>query len=572
MSAGWDAALAELRAEYLAEAPGRLTRGNEALARLAGGQPEAAADLRRVFHGFAGSGRTYGFGRVSELGLEGEALADQWPPADEDGGLARAAQLLALLGQDLGGGAAPERPPDGPCAEREAGAGQPWPAPAPGQWSAGEVLVVEDDPAALQALCVALDHEGYAVRAARSLACATAELGRGLPDALVADVILPDGEVFGLVERLRERPDTEDLPVLLQSVQASLVDRVEAIRCGADAFFPKPVEHEAVVRRLQVLLQRHAGEPARVLSVEDDPVQASFLRGVLEPAGYAFRWCAEPSEVEAALADFQPDLVLMDGLLPGVSGYDLARALRLDERHALLPVVFLTTQCRTRDRLASTRAFATDHLLKPVTPAGLLTTVAARLEQARLLRSLMERDGLTGLLTHGALFERAAGVAAEARRSGEPAAWILMDLDHFKSVNDHHGHAVGDRVLRALAALLRRRLRQSDVLGRYGGEEFAAVLRGIDLQDAVRLAERLRQEFADLRHEGRDGAPFRVTLSAGVAALRPHEGAGAWCQRADEGLYRAKAAGRDRVEAGAAEGAGLSPRGPAAPGGRDRAA
>lgn len=220
MSAGWDAALAELRAEYLAEAPGRLTRGNEALARLAGGQPEAAADLRRVFHGFAGSGRTYGFGRVSELGLEGEALADQWPPADEDGGLARAAQLLALLGQDLGGGAAPERPPDGPCAEREAGAGQPWPAPAPGQWSAGEVLVVEDDPAALQALCVALDHEGYAVRAARSLACATAELGRGLPDALVADVILPDGEVFGLVERLRERPDTEDLPVLLQSVQA----------------------------------------------------------------------------------------------------------------------------------------------------------------------------------------------------------------------------------------------------------------------------------------------------------------------------------------------------------------
>ena len=539
MSADWDAALAGLRAEYLAEAPGRLARGNEALARLEAGQREAAADLRRVFHGFAGSGSTYGFPRVTELGLQGEALADTWPDRDQAAALARAAQLLAQLGNELLGRAAPELAAP-PAAARE---------PEPAR-EATDVLLVEDDPAALDALRGALAREGYSVRSARCLGSARAELELRLPGAMVADVVLPDGEVFGLVEWLREQPGGEELPVVLQSVRASLVDRVEAIRCGADAFFPKPFEADAVARRLNLLLLRHAAEPAHVLAVEDDPVQAAFLRGVLEAAGYAFRWCPGPAELEAALAEFHPDLVLMDGLLPGATGYDLARVLRQDERYALLPVVFLTTQVQAGDRLASTRAGATDHLFKPVSPAALLTTVAARLEQARLLRGLMERDGLTGLLTHGALFERAGGVAADARRHGEPAAWILLDVDHFKEVNDRHGHAAGDRVLRALGSILRRRLRRSDVLGRYGGEEFAAVLGGVGLEDAQRLADRLREEFAAMQHEGAGGQPFQVTFSAGVAEYLPPEGPGPWCRRADERLYAAKACGRNRIVAG----------------------
>lgn len=552
MNAAWDAALADLRAEYLAEAPERLGRGRAALAQLGQGSAEAAQDLHRVFHGFAGSGRTYGLDQVTELGLAGEALTDQWPPANLDAGLAEARQLLegiedALEGQSNG---RPKLAP-GPPQEPPAGGGT-------------NVLLLEDDPAALEALREALAREGYRVRPARDLEGARAELAAGPPDAVVADVILPDGEVFGLVETLRAEPATEELPVLLQSVRASLVSRVEAIRCGADAFFPKPVEADAVVRRLRLLLERRSDAPARVLAVEDDGAQAAYLRSVLEPAGYLYRWCPGPGDLEVALAEFQPDLILMDGLLPGATGYDLARTLRQDERHALLPVVFLTTQGRPADRLAATRAGATDHLVKPASPATILTTVAARLEQARLLRSLMERDGLTGLLSHGALFERAAEVASEARRHAQPAAWILLDVDHFKQVNDLHGHAAGDCVLRSLAGLLRRRLRQSDVLGRYGGEEFAAVLRGIGLEDARRLADRLRDEFAAVRHTSPEGHAFPVTFSAGVAEYLAPEDPREWCRRADQALYAAKHAGRNRVEAG--------PAGPGHPPGQDRAA
>ncbi len=538
MSTGWDAAWAELRAEYLAEAPERLARGRAALGRLRAGERAAADELRRVFHGFAGSGRTYGFDRVTELGLAGEGLADSWPGEGEDSeACARARDLLVRLEGEL---ASDRHPPTvaqpGPSVDRALRTG------------ALEVLVIEDEAATLEALTDALRREGYGVRQARTLEAARTLIGSCRPGAVVADVVLPDGEVYGLVERLRAEPGGEDLPVLLQSVRGSLVDRVEAIRCGADAFFPKPVAVDAVVRRLQLLSSAEV-EPARILSVEDDTSQAAVLGSVLEAAGYSFRTCSGPEGLEAALHDFRPDLLLMDAVLPGATGYDLVQALRQDERHALLPIVFLTAQGRPRDRLASSRAGATDHLVKPVVPAVLLTTVAARLEQARLLRSLLERDGLTGLLTHGALFERVAAVASEARRRGEPAAWIMIDVDHFKRVNDLHGHAAGDRVLRALGALLRRRLRQSDVLGRYGGEEFAVVLRGIGADDGRRLAERLREEFAALRHEAPDGSPLRVTFSAGVAELRPGDEAKDWSRRADACLYAAKGTGRNRVVA-----------------------
>lgn len=548
MNTGWDAALAELRAEYLAEAPGRLARGRAALVRLRAGERAAADELRRVFHGFAGSGRTYGFDRVTELGLAGEELADTWPGEGDAAAACTSAQdLLVRLESEL----ASDRPPP---AVAVSGPAAPPVVPAP-QAGGLDVLVIEDEAATLEALTAALLREGHGVRQARTLESAQALIRSCRPDAVVADIVLPDGDVFGLVESLRATPGGEDLPVLLQSVRSSLADRVEAIRCGADAFFPKPVAVDAVARRLQ-LLRAAESEPARILSVEDDAAQATLLRHVLEGAGYAVHSCSGPVGLEAALQDFRPDLLLMDAVLPGATGYDLVQVLRQDERHALLPIVFLTAQGRPCDRLASSRAGATDHLVKPVTPAVLLTTVAARLEQARLLRSFVERDGLTGLLTHGALFERVAAVASEARRRGEPAAWIMIDVDHFKRVNDRHGHATGDRVLRALGALLRRRLRQSDVLGRYGGEEFAVVLRGLGIEDGRRLAERLREEFATLRHEAPGGSRLRVTFSAGVAELRPGEETKDWSRRADALLYAAKGAGRNCVMA---EARGRSP-------------
>jgi diguanylate cyclase (GGDEF)-like protein len=232
-----------------------------------------------------------------------------------------------------------------------------------------------------------------------------------------------------------------------------------------------------------------------------------------------------------------------------VTGYDLVRYLRQDERYATLPVLFLTTEREVHARIETARAGGDDHLVKPVSPGLLLSTVAARVERARFVKSLLDRDGLTRLLTHTAFLERArSAVSLKSRNPGRNSAWVMLDLDNFKDVNDRFGHPVGDRVLAALAALLRRRLRQSDTIGRYGGEEFAILINDLQEAQVVRLVSRVLGEFAAMDHSAADGAHFRASFSAGVAMLAPKAmDLDRWRKAADDALYEAKNAGRGRV-------------------------
>ena len=150
----------------------------------------------------------------------------------------------------------------------------------------------------------------------------------------------------------------------------------------------------------------------------------------------------------------------------------------------------------------------------------LLSVVASRLERARFLKNLLNRDGLTRLFTHTALIERAQ--ALQAQKGRDPSrhfAWVMIDLDHFKSVNDRFGHPVGDRVLATLAALLRRRLRQSDTIGRYGGEEFVVLFEGLPEPEVLHLMGRVLEEFREIDLEAPGKPSFRATFSAGVTML-----------------------------------------------------
>jgi diguanylate cyclase (GGDEF)-like protein len=187
-----------------------------------------------------------------------------------------------------------------------------------------------------------------------------------------------------------------------------------------------------------------------------------------------------------------------------------------------------------------------DFLSKPVTAQGLIASVRQRAQRHRVLRTHMEHDGLTGLLNHSALKERLVLELARAERLASPLALVMIDLDHFKQVNDSHGHAAGDRVLRALARLLRDRLRRTDIIGRYGGEEFGALLPDTDAATATQVVEKLRAAFAAIEH-GAGEQRFRVTLSAGIAASPPIKDSETLAAAADAALYRSKLDGRNRV-------------------------
>ncbi|MCL4821111.1 MAG: diguanylate cyclase [Vicinamibacteria bacterium] len=529
----WSATMAGLRATFLAGAWERLHSLEKALGRLAEdpGDEPALHVARVAFHGFAGSGGSYGLPRLSQLASEGEraclealergAVDAGWHAAARRAVDALRAELAATpLTEDAGGG--------------------------PGRLPA---LVVDDDPGLVATLEIALRDEGLAPSAAGSLGEARAALRSGLPAALVVDVMLPDGSGFDLVREVRARAGGARVAIHVISARSEFLDKVEAVHCGADAFLAKPIDARAVARRMATEARVRVQPPGRVLLVEDDADQAAYVRALLAAAGYEVRVCGDGTRLEAELAAAPPDVVLMDVVLPGIGGFDLVRYLRQDERYRLLPVLFVTAGEHPGGELAAERAGGDDILTKPVPPAVLLTKVAARIERYRLLQSQLEHDGLTRALTHTALLERTRAALAAVRRDPErPCAWVMVDLDHFKAVNDVHGHPTGDRVLSALAALLRRRLRPSDAVGRYGGEEFGLVLEDLEQADAVRLVERLREEFAAMEHVAQGGTRFRCTFSAGIAMAHPAmPGPETWYGAADRALYEAKAAGRNAV-------------------------
>jgi len=290
-------------------------------------------------------------------------------------------------------------------------------------------------------------------------------------------------------------------------------------------------------------------EEGRVLCVEDDLEQARYITAVLENSGYEVRTLGEPLDFNYALSTFQPDLILMDILLPGRSGVDLVRELRADATYARVPIVFLTRQRQIASRIEAVGAGGDDFLTKPVQPELLRSVVSARLRASRAVQVLIDHDGLTGALTHAAFMRRAEAAMQRARRHDHEIALVMLDLDHFKSINDHHGHLAGDLVLSTFGPFLTRNVRKGDDVGRYGGEEFALLLRDVSLEAVQSLVNRLLADFSAIPFRGARGNVFHVSFSAGVAMLDPKWSLQQWKQRADDALYSAKHRGRARVEA-----------------------
>jgi diguanylate cyclase (GGDEF)-like protein len=530
-----------LYAEYAREAVAELGNLLLLLGRLERepGDRDVLEQLMRGFHSFAGSGGTFGLGALSAVGSEAEGLAMRALAAAEPLTAAERQRLAAFamaIASELA------EPP------RTEGVARHEPSVASAPPAAGLSVLVAAGQDTRGSLLPWLRLAGFEVREARGAAEALCQIETALPDAVVADVALPEGSGYHLAEAVRRLPRGRQVAVLLAGPRHGVCDHGAAIYAGADAVLEQPVDWERVSRQVMHLhaARRSAG---RVLTVDDNPRHAELVREILEAEGYEVRWCGDPRRFGAELDAFHPHLVLMDVLMPGTTGYELVRILRDNERHAGLPVLFLTTQGQIAARIAVVRAGGDDHFIKPVSRPLLVSAVKARIERSRRMQDLLETDGLTRLLTRSALLDRArAIVAGECANPRRPPVWVMIDLDHFKSINDSHGHAAGDRVLAATGGLLRRRLRVGDVVGRYGGEELAVLLEGLSLDAAVRLTDRLRAELASEELTGQDGGPpFHVTFSAGVAPLLPGMSWGDWRDAADRALYEAKRAGRNRV-------------------------
>jgi diguanylate cyclase (GGDEF)-like protein len=306
-----------------------------------------------------------------------------------------------------------------------------------------------------------------------------------------------------------------------------------------------------------------------VLVVEDSPSQAERLAEVLAGEGFHVQIAGDAAGAIRCVRTAPPDLVLLDMILPDMNGLEVLRIIKSRSEDEFIPVILLSAKSDLDSRVTGLRMGADDFLAKPYAEAevraraGAMLRIKSLQDQLRAAKRECEKlsvtDGLTALYNRRHFEERLREEFSRSQRYGAPLSLIMLDLDHFKAVNDAHGHPFGDRVLRETAELISTSIREHDICARYGGEEFAIVLPNTNLQGAAAVAERFltrmrektyRLRVGDAGREGGDAAAtVRVTASVGVVSYPACDAPSVdrLVGLADEALYRAKAEGRNTI-------------------------
>lgn len=306
-------------------------------------------------------------------------------------------------------------------------------------------------------------------------------------------------------------------------------------------------------------------QPIRILVVDDHPDNVEIINVRLSSRGFIIETASNGEEALKVVHENPPHLILLDVMMPLMDGYEVSRRIKNDDTLPFIPIILVTARDSTQDKVDGLGAGADDYLTKPVNFPELEARVRSMLRIKRLqddldqknrelelankrLRKLSITDGLTELYNHRHIHELLHEEFERTKRSGEPMAVAMMDLDRFKQVNDTYGHPTGDVILYETAEILRQTVREIDMVGRYGGEEFVVILPGADEEAATQFAERVREAVAT--HLFRDEAnEVRMTLSGGVASFPDGQvdHPDLLIKRADEALYAAKEGGRNQI-------------------------
>jgi diguanylate cyclase (GGDEF)-like protein len=356
--------------------------------------------------------------------------------------------------------------------------------------------------------------------------------GRAYPPSAVAAVMA-----------LRTRFPTSYFYCL--SVPSNLQSIVLLQRAGADACVPVGNKVSDVLSRILDLVETREQEMHRVLVVEDSATAIAHIRRSLSQYGIDSRAINDPRTLLEAAAEYRPDAILMDMYMPFCTGVEVTSALRQIPEYHSLPVIYLSSETDIVQQVEALRLGGDQFLTKPVNPIILASVVKTKIERYREMLHSGQHDSLTGLLNHSTSKGQIERLTQAAQPGGRLVV-AMIDIDRFKMVNDTYGHPVGDQVIRSLAWLLRGRLRNTDLIGRYGGEEFILALPDADFVRVVSLIEQIREDFSALPHAHAQGT-LRVTFSCGIAALPDYPTASGLIAAADEALLEAKRNGRNRL-------------------------
>lgn len=369
------------------------------------------------------------------------------------------------------------------------------------------------------------------------------------PEVLVMDVDFGGRPKQGiaLTKLLQARIEAPVPTIFIADRTGSIELRLEASRAGGEEFIEGSGNTSRILEKIEQYTRHHnQDDPYRVLVVDDSKAQAAFMESSLKKAGMPVRTVTNPMDALEAFQEFEPEIVIMDMYMPGCSGTELARVLRQDDRFMSIPIIYLSAEEDINKQLDAMSVGGDDFLVKPINPKHLVATIHNRGRRARTLNALMVRDSLTRLYNHTHILSLLERAVSSSRNQDQPLTIAMLDIDKFKSINDTYGHPAGDRVLKTLSLFMQQRLRKSDAIGRYGGEEFMVVLNNTSMSDAIRVMNDVRESFSELSHPMED-QEIHVTFSCGLASLETDDTVQILAKRADVHLYEAKHRGRNRV-------------------------
>ncbi len=359
-----------------------------------------------------------------------------------------------------------------------------------------------------------------------------------------SSIVIIDGSIASFIWMAKEH--YRDIPKILITDDASIQLRVLCARANIDAVVLVSDVKTELIEWIEHFSRRQATASASILIVDDDELISHVYAEQLRSDGTFVQIENDPAAILTAIGQMKFDLIILDLQMPGINGIELAKVIRQSRKYISIPILFLSAEQNPDVQLTARMQGCDDFLSKRIDLATFQHLVRVRVERARTLSALIERDGLTGLLNHSHFKERITHEFARARRTRSTFSLAMIDIDHFKQVNDSFGHQTGDHVLSTLSRALVNWLRRTDFVGRYGGEEFAVLLLDTAPENAAAVIESFRAYFSTIIFCG-GSDNFSVTLSGGIA------GSAHWCDTsdlvaaADHALYEAKRGGRNRI-------------------------
>lgn len=496
-------------------------------------------DLHRNVHNLAGNGKIFGFSELSHEArnleqilkqlLQQEILTDQIPSEQID---RQVSELKRIFAESE--------------AKPSVNLGQ-LATSNPNAPASNLVFVVNHDSEIAEELALQIRYYGYEVAIFDQLDQFQTAIQQS-PDAVVLmEIEFPEDEMGGIhAVKAVQRTLMQSVRVIFVSARDNVEYRLEAVRAGGVAYFVKPFNPVELIEQLDFITASQVQDAFRILIVDDNQAVLSYHSALLEQAGMMVKNVSNPMDLMAELKNFNPDLILMDLHLPQCSGLELAKVIRQLDGFVSTPIIYLATEDDLNARAESLNLREEDFLLKPVASKRLISTITMRVMRARSLHALMVHDSLTGMLNHTAIKEELVREVVRANRLNTPLSYALIDIDYFNKINERYGYAAGDRVIKSLSRLLKQRLRGTDVIGRYGGEEFAVIMNDTDAASAAKVIDEIRTVFSRVLHVGND-EEFSTSFSCGIADVTNFQSVPSLTEAAEKALFQAKQRGRNKV-------------------------